>query len=347
MCSIPPVVQMLTPSQDIVLDLHVPGVVELGRLQDGPGGGGGVAAALHLDPVEEGPVRHVVIGIDLAPDGVAWLEIHEPEGAGADRLEVGGRLARAGAPVRFEQVLGDDHAAEAAERVRPERLRRGEDELHRMAIELLDALDRAVRAVRDGGGSRIGDELPVEDHVVGGERTAVVPGHATLEAPDHPGPVLREAAVVDARDVGGEDRDDGALGIVGGQRLVEDAGGVLILGAGGEVRVQQGRRLPPQDSQRSAAPALARREARRLGLGGDAGGAQHLGGERRGETEADHRLHEAATAEAMRLDVLDERSDPGLVHHARASSIVVATSSASTIDSWFAMPFQARSNAVP
>src|SRR3989442_14016768 len=42
----------------IVLHLHVPRVVELAGLQHGARGGGRVAAALHLDAVEEGPVEH-------------------------------------------------------------------------------------------------------------------------------------------------------------------------------------------------------------------------------------------------------------------------------------------------
>ena len=63
------------------------------------------------------------------------------------------------------------------------------------------------------------------------------------------------------RHLGGEDGDDIAVGVEGGQRLVEDAGGVRVLGAGREVRVEQGGRLPPERLDRAAAPALARRRS--------------------------------------------------------------------------------------
>ena len=76
--------------------------------------------------VEVRPVGDVVVGIELAPDDVARLEVDEPVGPGADRLEVGRRVARLGADVVGEQVLRDDHAARADEGVGPERRRLGE-----------------------------------------------------------------------------------------------------------------------------------------------------------------------------------------------------------------------------
>jgi len=51
---------LLEAQEDVVLHLHVPGVVVLTGLQHGAGGRGRVAAALHLDGVEERPVRLVV-----------------------------------------------------------------------------------------------------------------------------------------------------------------------------------------------------------------------------------------------------------------------------------------------
>ena len=89
---------LLEAQQDLVLDLHVPGEVVLAGLQHRARRRDGVAAALHLDRVEVRPVRHVVVGIDLAADHVARLEVDEHVGAGADRLEVGRRLARLARP---------------------------------------------------------------------------------------------------------------------------------------------------------------------------------------------------------------------------------------------------------
>ena len=117
---------LLQALEDLVLDLHVPGVVELAGLDDGARRRHRVTAALHLDGVEVGAVGHVVGRVQLAAHDVARLEVHEPVGTGADRLEVGRRLARLVALEGREQVLGDDHAAHAHEGVGPERRRLGE-----------------------------------------------------------------------------------------------------------------------------------------------------------------------------------------------------------------------------
>ena len=55
---------LLHALEHLVLDLQVPGVVVLAGLQHRARRRGGVAAALHLDRVEEGPVRHVVVLVD-------------------------------------------------------------------------------------------------------------------------------------------------------------------------------------------------------------------------------------------------------------------------------------------
>ena len=82
----------LQPLEDFVLHLHVPGEVVLAGLQHGARGRDRVAAALHLDRVEVGPVRHVVVRVDLALHQIARLEVDERVGPGADRLD---RLAGA------------------------------------------------------------------------------------------------------------------------------------------------------------------------------------------------------------------------------------------------------------
>ena len=52
--------------------------------------------------------------------------------------------------------------------------------------------------------------------------------------------------------------DEVAVRIPGGQRLVEDARAVLVLGADGEVRVEERRALPPEGLERAAAAPLGR-----------------------------------------------------------------------------------------
>src|SRR5581483_3096285 len=98
-----------------------------------------------------------------------------------------------------------------------------------------------------------------------------------------------------------------------GQRLVEDARAVLVLGAVREVRVEEGRRLPPEDADRAPAAALRRREALRLRLG-DAGRGEHLGGERRGEPRPDHHPGEVPAAEGAVLHAIDPVPQLTLVH---------------------------------
>ena len=61
----PALAALLEPPQDVVLHLQVPGVVVLAGLQHRARGGRRVAAALHLDGVEERPVGHVVARVQL------------------------------------------------------------------------------------------------------------------------------------------------------------------------------------------------------------------------------------------------------------------------------------------
>ena len=228
----------LQPLEDLVLHLHVPGEVVLAGLQHGARGRHRVAAAFHLDGVEVRPVLHVVVRVDLALHHVARLEIDEQIGAGADRRQVRRRLAGLGALVRFEQVLGDHHASGADEGVGPERRRLREFHADRVVVDL-DDLHVLVAADGHRGGRRIGGVFPVEDAVIGGERMAVVPLHALLELPGDRRAFLGQAAVLDGWDLRGEHRHQVAIGIPPGQRLVEHARAVLVLGADREVRVEQ------------------------------------------------------------------------------------------------------------
>ena len=255
--------------------------------------------------------------VELGLHDVAGPEVHDAVGAGAHGLQVRRRLPGLGALEILEHVLGQDHAAVAAEGVGPEGLGPVERDLDGVAIDLVDPRDLAIRAHGHGGGARVGHELPREDHVVGAERLAVVPAHVLLQAPGDGRAVLGETPVGHRRKLGREHRHQVALGIVGDERLVEDPGRVHVFRAGGEVRVEQGRRLPPQRAQGPAPASLARREHRLLGLCVDnAHGPQDLGGHGRRQPEPDQDLREPPPAQMPDLDLSPQVAKRLLIHGA-------------------------------
>src|SRR5262249_19793470 len=136
--------------------------------------------------------------------------------------------------------------------------------------------------------------LPVEDDIVGRERLSVVPADTTLELPGDRLAVAGHAAVLERRDLLGEDREEIALGVERGERLVEHARAVLVLWSARAVRIEQGRRLPPEHLELPAAAAAGRCEPVSLRLRRNAGGSQHPGGEGRAEAEAHHDPGESA-----------------------------------------------------
>ena len=298
---------LLEAQKDLVLDLHVPGKVVFAGLQHGPRRRDGIAAALHLDRVEMRLVVHVVVRIDHAGDHVARLEVLEHVGAGADRLEVGRRVARLGAHIVGIQVLGDDHALGADEGVGPERRRLVELDAHRVVVDLLDD---DVLEVGDGdrGGCRVLRIFPVEDDVVGRERLAVVPLHALLQLPGHRLAVGRQGAVLATRNGHCQHRLQVAVGVPVRERFVEQARTVLVLGADREMRIEQGRALPPKDLQMSAAAALGRL-VDRLGLRHrHAGIGQELRRHRRRQPHHRHPPDEATPGHPAGLHAIDQTS---------------------------------------
>ena len=165
---------------------------------------------------------------------------------------------------------------------------------------------------RRGGG--IAGIFPVEHDVVGGEGLAVVPFDAGLDLPGHRLAVGDQPAILQRGNFGCEHRIEVAVGIPGRERLIEQPRAVLILGAGGKMRIEQGRPLPPQQLQRAAAATLDRLVGRRALGHGDAADGENLRGHRRCEAKGDHALNEAAAIHAPVLDVVDHASQ-FLVQH--------------------------------
>ena len=230
-----------------------------------------------------------------------------------DRGNHADRLAGARALRPLEEVAREQPAA--GERGGPEGLRLLEDELHGVGVDLLDPRDVIVgrAGARRGGG--IDRELPVEDHVVGGERGAVVPEHVALEPPRHPLAVLGQRARLAVGQLLGQDRHEGAVGGGGGERLVEDPLDREVAEAAAEVRVQQGGRVPHQHAERAAAAAPGGRE---LGLarlrGGQARRAQESARDGAAEPGRGERLHEAPARETAVLHLREHLPEGRFVH---------------------------------
>ena len=73
-----PLPPLLEPLQHVVLDpTHLRRVIVFAGLQHGARRGHRVASAFHLHRVEEGAIRHVIGGVDLALDEVSRLEVEQ------------------------------------------------------------------------------------------------------------------------------------------------------------------------------------------------------------------------------------------------------------------------------
>ena len=255
----------------------------------------------------------MVVRVELASHQVSGRETDKHVGAGADRRQVRRCIAGFVTLVGFEQMPGDDHALRADEGVGPEGCRFGELHTDRVVIQF-DDLDVLVAADRRCGGRRIGGVLPVEDAVVGGERIAVVPVYSLLELPGDRPAVLAEATIVERGNLGREYRHEIAIGVPAGQRFIEQTRGVLVLGADGEVRVEQRGCLPPQHLQGATATAPGRFVGWLFGRHRNPGICQHLRRHRRCQAESDHGSGKRATRQSSTANVVDQTTQALLVH---------------------------------
>ena len=197
----------------------------------------------------------MVAGVERAADHVARRKVGKLVGTRADRLQVVRRVARFRTTVGIEQMLRDDHAPNSDKSIRPERLRLRKIDPHRQGVDgrYLDVL---VRSDGRRGGRRVGGVFPVEHDIGRGEGLAVVPQHVLFQLPSDRLAVLRQAAVGHGRNLCRKHRNKIALPVPACERLIKNARAILVLGARGEVRVEQRRPLPPQHLERSATAAL-------------------------------------------------------------------------------------------
>ena len=176
----------------------------------------------------------------------------------------------------------------------------------------------AIGTGSHGRNLRIARIFPVEHHVIGGEILAIMPFHAALQFPGDGTAILRKAAIFDRGDFGRQDRLQGAIGGPAGKRLVEDAAGILIGGAGGEMGVEQRGGLPIQNLQMpatAAARAAIGRDACRRGLRiGCPGHGEKLRRHGRGKANRRHAPDKGAARHGTILHTADKAAQIVFLH---------------------------------
>ncbi len=158
-----------------------------------------------------------------------------------------------------------------------------------------------------------------------------MPFDAAFQLPDHRAAVLGQSVILLARNLGSEDRHQIAVVIPSRQRLVKDPGAFLVLGADGEMRIEQGHGLPIHQFQHAAAAGLGRLVGQRGRSHRDPGLAQHHPGDRRRKAYGDHSLDKSPPRQPAGLDVCNQVSKFPFFHGA-GSSLAVNAWSFSTLE---------------
>ena len=187
--------------------------------------------------------------------------------------------------------------------------------------DLVDPLDVLVgpEVVAAVAGSAAYSQLKTTSSAVKGLPSCHATFFLSRQVTERPSLLTRRSARSESRRRGWHQV---AVGLEGGQRLVEDARAVLVLGAHGEVGVEECRRLPPEHLEGAAASALGG-GVRRLRLGlGEPRRREHLVHEGCRQAEPQHGLHERPAGEPASLDLGQQSSQFSLVH--RRSSLIPA-----------------------
>ena len=170
----------------------------------------------------------------------------------------------------------------------------------RVRHRLVDARNILIAAAGDGGGGRVGGIFPGKDDVIGGEGRAIVPDHPPFQPPGDRSALRRQAAVRQTGDLLRQDRHEFALPVEARQRLVDHARRINVFEATRQMRVQDRRGLPPQQSQFASTPASGGGKRRGLSLtirhhSGCRLGRQQLCCHWTRQAQAEHRAHELPT----------------------------------------------------
>src|SRR5262249_53295571 len=194
-------------SEHLVLYLHIPGKVEFASLEDSPRCRRGIATALQLYRVKEGPVGHVVLCIHLVQHHVTGLEFPNLVWSCPHRLEVVWCIACLLPLVRRKQMLWQDMSTVAKERIIPKGRGFFKDDFDCVLIKLVDMIDVSVTACGRGSSGRICRKFPGKDDIIGRKGFAIMPHHVLFEPPGDRLAILRQPAIVQTRNICGQDRD--------------------------------------------------------------------------------------------------------------------------------------------
>src|SRR5262252_9713524 len=124
-----------------------------------------------------------------------------------------------------------------------------ENNFDRVLIKLVNMIDVSVAARGRGSCSRICREFPGEDDIIGGKGLAIMPHHVLFEPPGDRLAIRRQPAIIQTRNVCGQDRDKVGVWVKRCQWLIDNARGVKVLAARGQMGIENGWSLPPEQAQ--------------------------------------------------------------------------------------------------
>jgi hypothetical protein len=141
-----------------------------------------------------------------------------------------------------------------------------------------------------------------------------MPGHALLQLPDHRSAVRRKRAVLAAGNAGRQHGAKVAVVVPAGQRFIEQPAGFANGVAAREMRIEQGRALPQDQSQGSATAAFGGLVARLRFGHHHARLGQQLPGHRCRPSHQSHSTNERPSGQSAGLDPPDQAAQLVLFH---------------------------------
>src|SRR2546425_4048935 len=124
-----------------------------------------------------------------------------------------------------------------------------ENDFDRVLIKLVDMIDVSVTARGSSSCGRICRKFPGEDDIIGSKGLAIMPHYVLFEPPRNRPAVLRQPTIVQTRNVCGQDRDKVGVWVKRCQWLADHPGSIHILGTRGQMSIENGWGLPPEQAQ--------------------------------------------------------------------------------------------------